>query len=318
MLPGRIRVCLIFIGISLLLLTAGCRHRLDERLVEIDRMADVNPTEAQDSLRTIDYAGLSNADRHYYDLLSIKAADKAYVTHSSDSLILDVIDYYSSHKSSNLYPEALYYGGRVYRGLGDYPTALQYFQDALDKIPDDTEKLRLKGCIVSQAGGLLNQIRLYQQAIPYLEESIRIDSLTNDTFGLAYDHNLIGAIYMHKNVLDTADIHFNIALKLSQNLTQEGYTLMKVYLAANQYRKENIDSALTLIRGLPEKSSPTDKALSLTYASRIYLQAGILDSAYMYAHELAYSKESMNRKTGFQLLLSPELSEMAPLDSLPG
>lgn len=48
--------------------------------------------------------------------------------HTSDSLILDVIDYYSSNDDRNLYPEVLYYGGRVYSDLGDYPTSLSYFR----------------------------------------------------------------------------------------------------------------------------------------------------------------------------------------------
>lgn len=307
---------IIFIFISLLFLTAGCRYRLDERLVEIDRLANGNPAEALDSLGTIDRTGLSNADRHYYDLLSIKAADKAYITHSSDSLILDVIDYYSSHKSSGLYPLALYYGGRVYRDLGDYPTALRYFHEALDEISDNDKYLKLRGYIVSQTGALLNQIRLYEQAIPYIEQSLIIDSLTNDTFGLAFDLDLIGAIHMHQGNMDTADSYFNKALDVSYSLDVKDQVTPRVHLAANQYLKGNLDSALTLIRGMPEKSRGLDKSLSLTYASRIYLSAGIKDTAYMYAHQLAYLNGSMNRKTGFQLLLTPELSEMVPLDSL--
>lgn len=304
----------IILFISLLLLTTGCRHHIDKRLVMIHQLADLAPTEALDSLGTIDYVGLTNADRHFYDLLSIKAADKAYVTHASDSLILDVIDYYSAHKATGLYPEALYYGGRVYRDLGDYPTALRYFQDALDALAVDEFKLR--GYIVSQLGGLLNQIRLYKQAIPYIEESIKIDSLINDTLGLVYDHKLIGAIYMHKTEYDSANIHFSEALKLSGKLKPQDQALVKVYLAASQYCMGHIDTALYLVRGLPEICRPRDKAFSLAYASRIYLQAGVLDTALMYAHELAHDNRSTNRKTGFQLLLSPELSTLVPLDSL--
>lgn len=79
-------------------------------------------------LDSIKYDGLSDHDRHFFDFLSIKANDKAYVRHESDSLILDVIDYYSSHNKDNIYPEALYYGGRVFSDLGDLPTALRYFR----------------------------------------------------------------------------------------------------------------------------------------------------------------------------------------------
>lgn len=311
--PTCITICIFLL---LLLLAHGCSGTgHDSRLEDVASIVADSPQKAMLRLDSIDPAKLSEHDRHYYDFLSIKARDKAYILHTSDSLILDVINYYSSHRGSGLYPEVLYYGGRVNSDLGDYPTALRYFQDALDATPDDDVHLPLRGYIVSQMGGLLNQIRLYNQAIPYVEESIRIDTLTNDTFGLAHDLNLLGAIYMHQQEFDTADVYYKQAFDLSRNLRLKDQIIMKVYLAANQYCMGNNDSALSLIRGLPEMSQGTNRSLTLTYASRIYLQAGILDTAYMYAHELAHTHCS-NQKTGYQLLLSPELSDMVPPDSL--
>ena len=54
----------------------------------------------------------------YYRLLTVKAADKAYITHTSDSLIRLVLDYYEQEGDRRLLPEAYYYAGRVYRDLG--------------------------------------------------------------------------------------------------------------------------------------------------------------------------------------------------------
>lgn len=110
------------------------------------------------SLDSINPDDLSESDRHFYDFLTIKARDKAFITHESDSLILDVIDYYSAYQSDPIYPEALYYGGRVYYELGDYPSALQYFQQALDnpgQAPDTTD---LKNRLNSQIGGMLGNV----------------------------------------------------------------------------------------------------------------------------------------------------------------
>lgn len=56
--------------------------------------------------------------RMYYRLLTVKAADKAYVTHMSDSIIRPVLDYYEQEGDRRLLPEAYYYAGRVYRDLG--------------------------------------------------------------------------------------------------------------------------------------------------------------------------------------------------------
>lgn len=313
----HISVILILLTVASLLVTGGCgKAPHDTRLEEVSRIVADSPLVAASRLDSINPATLSGGDRHFYDLLTIKARDKVFVTHTSDSLILDVIDYYSSHRSSGLYPEALYYGGRVYSDLGDYPTALKYFQDALDNIPGDNDYLYLKGCITSQTAGLLNQLRLYDQAIPYLEQAVKIDSITNNVFDLAYDHQLLGAILMHQKKYKAADSHFKDALSLSDNLREEDRIFMKVYMAANKYCNGDLDSALIMMRGLPETCRPSSKGVTLSYASSIYLRSGILDTAYMYAYQLANLSSSMNRKSGFQLLLSPEFGNMVPTDSL--
>ena len=95
------------------------------------------------SLDSIDKDRLPESDSHFLDLLRIKARDKAYVTHTSDSIILSVVDYYADHKDSGLYPEALYYAGRVYSDMGDFPTALEYFHAALDETPEKERHTRL-------------------------------------------------------------------------------------------------------------------------------------------------------------------------------
>ena len=65
--------------------------------------------------------------RMYYDLLCIKAQDKAYMPHTSDSLIQAVLHYYEERADRRHLPEAYYYAGRVASDLGDAPQALDYF-----------------------------------------------------------------------------------------------------------------------------------------------------------------------------------------------
>lgn len=130
-----------------MLLMAVCCGRTshDHRLERIWGYVSDKPKEAMAALDSIDVTSMSEADRAFYNLIGIKAKDKAYVLHTSDSLILTVIDHYSRHKEDGLYAEALYYGGRVYSDLGDYPTGLHYFQEALDLLPENTPHLRLRG-----------------------------------------------------------------------------------------------------------------------------------------------------------------------------
>ena len=89
----------------------------------------------------------------YYRLLCIKANDKAYILHTSDSLILPVLHYYIEKDDERHLPEAYYYAGRVYRDLGDAPQALEYFEKAAEALPEDGG-YKLKSKIYSQMGTL--------------------------------------------------------------------------------------------------------------------------------------------------------------------
>ncbi len=59
-----------------------------------------------------------------------------------------------------------------------------------------------------------------------------------------------------------------------------------------------------------------DRNRVLSSAAFIYYSAGIMDTAYMYAHELAKSQNSNNRMIGYDLVLSPDLHGFLPDDSV--
>ncbi len=267
-------------------------------------------------LDTISCGKLSEADRHFYDFLSIKARDKAYIRHQSDSLILDVMDYYSSHGDGNMHAEALYYGGRVYSDLGDLPNALRYFHDALDELPEDTEDLDLRSRILSQTGRLLNKLRLYDEAIPYIESSIGLDRRMNDTKNEVYDLQLLGRIYLKTHDLTRADSCFRSALSKSKNLPVSHRAKSSMYIADVKYRMGDLDSALMYVRCTPDLVSSVARNSALAVADNIYYAAGILDTAYIYARELVGSSDPTNKRTGYRILLFPELRGRTHPDTL--
>ena len=293
---------------------AGCGGSAhDARLSRIADSLDANPHGALAALDSIDASRLSESDRHYYDLLTVKSRDKAYVTHTSDSLILSVMQYYEHH-DTDLYPEALYYGGRVYSDLGDFPTALRYFQDALSVTPDDN--LDLLGRLYSQTGRLHNTLRQFHQAIPYIEKSLHLDSIQKDTFGLAYDHQLIGFIYKNLGDYDTASKYFVKSIEFGQFLLDEDLADLEIERAGIEIKRGNTSSALKIIRPLMPKIRGPRYALALSYASEIYYTAGIYDTAYLYARELSHQALLNNRKNGFYFLFQPELFRQIPKDSV--
>lgn len=89
-----------------------------------------------------------------------------------------------------------------------------------------------------------------------------------------------------------------------------------MYLADVKYQVGQLDSALILIRNTPDLVNPIARNRALSSASDIYLAKGLLDSAYIYAHELINSPDSNNKVNGYQNLLLPELQKFIPLDTI--
>lgn len=307
---------IILLFLSTLLLSCESGTNKDSLLNHISRIVADTPEEALSALDSIDYDKLSSPDRHYYDLLSIKAKDKAYIIHESDSLILDVIRYYSSNNKKNIYPEALYYAGRVYCDLGDLPTALRYFQDALHALSENEDNDDLRSCILSQTGRLLDTLRLYDEAIPYIRHAIEIDHVRTDTINEVYDLQLLGMIYMRAQDYIRADSCFRSAMEKSENMPISYRAKTSMYIAELKLQIGQIDSALIYIRNTPDQVKYIARNSALATAADAYHAAGILDSAYLYAHELISSEDPTNKWVGYRVLLSPQLRNMSPKDTL--
>ncbi len=300
-----------------LLLLAGCSGRpTDSRLLSLNTgLVETAPGEALDSLKVIDPGSLSEADRHFFDFLTVKARDKAFITHASDSLILDVVSYAASHKSAGYYPEALYYAARVYSDMGDLPTSLRYYQEALDQLPDNTHKLSLKKRILGNMAWTLNKLLLNKEACKYIIANIEIEEEQRDTLNAIYDFQLLGHTYMQAKDYDSADSILRKVMRLEEVYGLDIVT-SKRYLAEVMHETGRHDSALSLVRGLPEKADSLARNGALATAAEIYLSNDKLDSAYMYAQQLIHSADNSNKETGYYVLLDPKMKGYLPSDSL--
>ena len=315
--------------ILLSFVVTGCKHQnqYEAVLIRIAKTVSDNPEQALERLDSINPILLSDRDRHYYDFLTIKAKDKAFIINESDSLILDVIKYFETNPADPVYSEALYYGGRVNSDIGDYPTALQYYQNLLDSpwLSDNTSDLRSR--TVSQTGALLEQLRLYEQAIPYYSEALTIANEECDSLSIVYAKRTLGCTYynlgtMKENELDRyrylnlADSILTETLNYPTSISTSFSAETQIILAAVKAAKGNLDSALTLVRNTPDIVNPHSRNLALAYSADIYREAGILDTAFMYAHELVISEDMSNKKTGYRIILSPEFRQMLHPDTL--
>lgn len=303
--------------VFLLSLLSACGGK-EQDLIDferIDALCETDPHRAIQLLDSIPEEFLSERALYRHRLLSIKAKDKAFIKHTSDSLICKVIDYYSSQKGSPLYPEALYYGGRVYSDMGDFSKSREYFESAL-AMPSVSKNSDLKAKILCQMSQLLLSMKLYDQSIRYAKEALNLDSVSNNLRHVMLDREYIGLAYLYAKEYGLSEINFKAAHNIALELSLPDSTCHNIYLAAIKYHTDKIDSALLLIRQVMHSEDSTTRNTALAYASEIYRSAGIPDTARIYATDLINRKDPANKHIGFNTLLSEEIMDIIPQDSV--
>lgn len=189
---------LAFSFILIIILTTCCttrRSQYDFVLAEIDSLTEVNADSARQRLSELSKE-MDNAPegaRTYYQLLLVKADDKAHVKHTSDSLICTVAEYYEKHIQSGHLPEAYYYVGRVNSDLHNGERALIFFQKAL--LDDSIHvSVHLKSRIYAQIGYIYLRNRLYDEAIGMQQLAYFYCKQEGDTLGMRYSSEDIQTI----------------------------------------------------------------------------------------------------------------------------
>ena len=179
--------------------------------------------------------------RRYHQLLTIKAQDKAFIPHTSDSLVLTLLRYYQEEGDPRLLPEACYYAGRVTRDLGDAPQALDYFHQALDALQtsdyqsrmqgQEERTLKLQGKIHAQMGYLFRRQHLYDEAITAFVQAYRVDSLNRDTTGMIMNLRDLGNVHQ---IIDNYSEALNLYKEAEHYALQTKDSIMLFKLSCQQ------------------------------------------------------------------------------------
>lgn len=266
------------------------------------------------TLKDISVDSLNEAERNFRSFLLIKSADKAYISHSNDTTYLNVKEYFRT-EHTELYPEVLYYGGRVYSDIGDTQTALEHFTEALEKLENSKESLNLRATINSQTGRLLNEIRVYDQALGFLKESIRIGGQLKDTVGTVYDLQLAGAISLRAERLDEAKEYLIKAQSLSGDLNPSFNATNSMYLALASYKTGELSKARMHIQRALTHIDSLKRNEAYIIGAEIYFEAAMNDSSYILAKKVVDGKNNLCKPIAYHHLIS-KLSRYIPTDSL--
>lgn len=296
-----------------MIITSCSQPSQNSSLQRIATVVEDNPRMAKSILDSIDPSSLNKADYALYCFMSVKTNNRLFISNDKDSLILTAIDYYSRNEIQ-FYPEVLFYAGEVYSDIGDTPKALKYYQEALTIAHPDS--LILKGRILSSMVWLLNAMRLYDYSVPYAEEVNKINQQTKRYDYLVESHHRLGYIHLNRESYDSAEYEYSKAAEIAHRYKPEYEPTERVYLALVKFKKNKIDSALYLLRPEIDHVDSITRNAALNIACRIYHEAGIRDTAYMYAHELINSNMDLGKMNGYKILLSPDMVNYSPVDSL--
>lgn len=199
----------------------------DKLLAKADSLMDVDDDSARVAIRMLDEAkpklpDFTKSQKMRYELLYHKAMNKACIDFTSDSIMLEVTDYYEHHGSANDRMLAYYVLGCVYRDMHEAPMALEYYNKATeqaDTTAKDCDYATL--CrVYSQMGVLFDKQCLPNLEIASFNKATHYAYRAKDTLNaIRYYYNKIGA-YTYLNKEDSAVL---INIQAAKLFKQHGY-----------------------------------------------------------------------------------------------
>ena len=289
---------------------AGRRGGYPERLQRASQLVEARPDSALGYLDSlgVPLSGLPEEARMYAQLLRIKANDKLYIPHTSDSVINRIVKFYEGFGDRERLAEAYFYQGSVYRDLQDAPRAIAALQRAADqKSKNDT----LNGRIYGQLASLF----AYQGAYKESREAVRNACVyyirCKDYKGLAYSYRDMARMFDVEGRKDSAEFYYRKAYQLMKEKSEPrwAYGILSEFSSFYQSCGES-DSAEACAKRVLAYAS--DDVAQLTLA-KVYYGQQQFDSVAFYCRKALKSHSIYHQRTAYSLLArTVELMDSIP------
>lgn len=261
-------ICIV-ITFCLLLLTS-CRESFSPALKEVDKELFTDREKGEGILDSICKAvpNMSTANKKYYQLLRLKADDKAYRPITDKKGRIDsLVSYFKHAGDDDLLAEAYFYAGRVYYEIGDKPESLKYYQKASEIVAKDN--YALQGDIYSQMANVYRYTDLDKEALVALHLAYKADSLVGNMRKQLYDIRDIGETYYNNNQLSKAQAYFQKGIKLAEIRKDSlllkcfHHELANIYIEYQDWNKAllHVQKYFFNMEDIPDKSGMLSTAL---------------------------------------------------------
>lgn len=274
--------------ILLLACIYACKSKPYPQIMQLaDSLVNYNPDSATILLEHLKERITSEPKntQMYYWLLTIKAKDKTYITHTSDSLIKTVVEYYEDKKDKKRLPEAYYYAGRVYRDLGDAPQALDYLQKAMETLKESTD-YELTSLIQSQMGMLFLYQHIFDKSLDAFKKAHHYAELSKDSASLVFTLRDIGRAFTGMSNADSTLYYYIKAEQIAREINNTylisiiNQEVTNIYTQLGDYTKAQDAIQASLCD--TKRYKPAD----YTVFANLYYETGKIDSAQYYYTKL--------------------------------
>lgn len=237
----------------------------------------------------------------YYRLLTIKAKDKLYIPHTTDSVILPIVGYYQEKGDKERLFESYYYLGGTYRDLNDIPRALKAYHQAVE-VGEGTGQTLLRGMTYGQMGILLAYQDLYDKSRCMHWKALHCYGELGDSVKCANSLCHLARTYSGENKVDSALYYYKEAHRLVRKYEKQrqadgiaGEMGCFYYGIGQPGLAKRI-----LLEVLPTQYQSDNVLLCL---GRIYRDEGLVDSArYYWGEALKYG--NIHKRCGATLCLA--------------
>lgn len=281
----------------------SCINRPYPRALQAaDSLVDIRPDSTLSLLQQIkdSIAHEPEETQMHYKLLCVKAQDKAYVTHTSDTIIQQVLRYYRNKKDKKHLPEVLYYAGRVYADLGDAPQALEYFQQAIEASKRSTDYFLINR-IYSQMGTLYLYQDVYDKAPEMFSKCYQYSVLAKDSIGMVYSLRDMGRCFSTQEQVDSAICYYKKADKLAERINnQELRCMVNGELSGYYTELKRYNEAYKAMQiAFTQLDIPSLDA-QYSVAASYYKSLNKIDSATFYYSKLLNSNSFLHKQIAYQ------------------
>ena len=252
---------------------------------EAVKCMDARPDRALELLKYLEDSlpYLPEETRMYYHLLCIQAKDKQYITHTSDSLINRIVEFYENRDDADKKMMAYYYQGSVYRDMNDAPRALKSYQLAVDFSTPDNELLPK---VYSQMGNLFAYQGLYDESIEVNRKVIDFYVNHGKPNRISYALRDIARIHDVKEENDSALYYYKKACETALNIQDSTiYYNILSELGGFHYEINDKFSAKKILLSVQNKPHILNKAHVYPFLGHIYTYEEKWDSANYYFHK---------------------------------